>query len=160
MSGTLIGSFELVFRPSVDLISVVRRFVGDFYQKTLGSDGGEQLALATHELLENSVKYGQSGETQLCIEVYREQKERYIAIRTRNDANDENVAVVRGLVERLKSGSPFDFYQVLMRESLASPNRSGLGLARIAAEADMSISYVVEGSKLTIQAECRLPEAA
>lgn len=160
MTGTLIGSFELVFRPSVDLISVVRRFVGDFYQKTLGSDGGEQLALATHELLENSVKYGQSGETKLCIDVYREPNRRYIAIRTRNESSAENVDVVRTLVERLNAGSPFEFYQVLMRESLASPNRSGLGLARIAAEADMSLSYVVEGSQLTIQAECRLPEAA
>jgi hypothetical protein len=159
MTGTLIGSFELVFRPSVDLVSVVRRFVGDFYQKTLGSDGGEQLALATHELLENSVKYGMSGETKLCIDVYRESKERYIAVRTRNEASADNVDVVRTLVQRLRAGSPFDFYQVLMRESLASPNRSGLGLARIAAEADMSLSYAVDGSQLTIQAECRLPEA-
>lgn len=160
MSGTVIGSFELIFRPSVDLISVVRRFVGDFYQKTLGADGGEQLALATHELLENSVKYGQSGETKLCIDVVREESDRHVVIRTQNEADDDHVQVVRGLVERLKSGSPFDFYQVLMRESLASPNRSGLGLARIAAEADMALSFKVEGQKLTIQAECRLPEAA
>jgi two-component sensor histidine kinase len=160
MTGTPTGSFALVFSPSVDLISVVRRFVGDFYRNTLGPEIGEQLALATHELLENSVKYGDKSETKLCIDVWRQRAERHVVIRTQNQALAEHVEVVRALVERLRAGSPFDFYQVLMRESLASPNRSGLGLARIAAEADMALSCHVEGAALTIQAECRLPVAA
>jgi hypothetical protein len=159
-SVTLLGSFELLFRPSVALVSVVRRFVGDFYQEILGVDGGGQLALTTHELLENAVKYGTTGETLLCIDVHRDANGRVVRIRTRNQTNGEHIREVRELVDRLQGQSAFDLYQKLMRESLSSPGRSGLGLARIAAEADMELSFEVVGSELTILAGCRISEAS
>jgi anti-sigma regulatory factor (Ser/Thr protein kinase) len=64
------ASFELNFRPNVALVSVVRRFVTEFYQRFLSdADGTSRVALATHELLENAVRYSKDGETTIRIEV-------------------------------------------------------------------------------------------
>ncbi len=48
---------ELRFSPSPELIPVVRRFVSAFYERLLSqADAASRLALATHELLENTCK--------------------------------------------------------------------------------------------------------
>src|SRR5580704_12744913 len=63
-------SFELTFRPSIDLITIVRRFVADFYLKvTQDEDAASRLAVATHELLENAAKYSIDGAAELEVRV-------------------------------------------------------------------------------------------
>jgi hypothetical protein len=150
--GKLKGSFDLVFRPSIDLISVVRRFVQEFYEEVLHVEAGSQLALATHELLENAVKYG-DGETRLSIEVTQEGEGSAVLVRTVNRTVTRHVERIEGLfAEMTRTGDPFTFYQAMMRKSLATPNESGLGLARIAAEADMRITHELVNDTLTIVA--------
>ena len=159
MGGKLKGSFDLVFRPSLDLISVVRRFVHEFYQEILHVEAGSQLALATHELLENAVKYGVDGETRLSIDVTEDAGALHVAVRTVNNADGAHIARIKELFgEMEKHPDPFDFYQLMMRRSLSTPNESGLGLARIAAEADMSVAHELTGRTLTIMARCTVPE--
>src|SRR5260370_21094207 len=64
-----VPSFELLFRPSVNLIHVVRCFVTDFYAKVVVEpDTVQRLALATHELLENAHKYSNDGDVALFVE--------------------------------------------------------------------------------------------
>lgn len=150
--GKLKGSFDLVFRPSIDLISVVRRFVQEFYEEVLHVEAGSQLALATHELLENAVKYG-DGETRLSIEVTEEGEGNAVLVRTVNRTVSRHIDRIDGLfAEMTRTGDPFAFYQAMMRKSLATPNESGLGLARIAAEADMRIAHELDDDVLTIVA--------
>jgi hypothetical protein len=157
MNPSLQGSFDLVFRPSLRLISVVRRFVQDFYQHLLDEDVSMQLALATHELLENAVKYGVDGETRLSIEVTNDEKSRVVKICTKNRTTPQHVEAVVALFTELNAASDrFAFYQLLMRRTANSPDRSGLGLARISVEADMDLSHELRGDELTIYARSTL----
>jgi hypothetical protein len=158
MNSEILGSFDLIFRPSLQLITVVRRFVQDFYQHTLDLDTAAQLGLATHELLENAVKYGVDREARLSIEIARDGAFVNIAIRTQNRASEQNIRAVGQLFEELAAtGNPFDFYQSLMRKTSRIPGKSGLGLARVAVEADMSLAHELAGDQLSILAQCRVP---
>ena len=52
------ASFDMSFAPTTRIVSVVRRFVLSLYERILADNVmSSQLALATHELLENAVKY-------------------------------------------------------------------------------------------------------
>ncbi len=141
--------FELRFRPNIQLVSVVRRFVTAFYERVLDDDEVTQrMALATHELLENAVKYASDGETVLRIEVAHTKRPMEVCIQTWNQTTKGNEAIVEATVRASQEANdPFAFYQSLMAKSaVRKDDGSGLGLARIRAEADMSIACeVVEG---------------
>ena len=155
MTQNLIGSFDLVFRPSVNLISVVRRFVQNFYEHFLDGDAGAQLALATHELLENAVKYSTDGEARLSIAVAKGNGKHEVSIGTKNRASPEHLATLHSLFGELESSPDgFTFYQTLMKRSAKDPVRSGLGLARIVAEADMDLRHQVHGDELHVYGRC------
>ena len=108
--------FELNFRPNVALVSVVRRFVSEFYQKFLSDpDGTSRVALATHELLENAVKYSKDGETTIRIAVERDTMPRRVRIRLSNRAEPANIAAIREIVDGVaKAPDAFAFYQALI----------------------------------------------
>jgi hypothetical protein len=139
--------FEMSFCPSLDLVSVVRRFVGAFYERVLtDTDLAGRVALAAHELLENAVKYSVDGETYIRMDVL----EHEVVIRTRNRANPDHVRIVRDRLEALRaSGDADGFYHALIRDSARAPQqRGGLGLGRIASEAGMELSMVVDANGL------------
>ncbi len=149
MIRTDLGYCELTFRPSPDLVSVVRRFVSDFYAKVFESqDDASRVALATHELLENAVKYSSGGDASIRINVAEAGPLAQVQIRTCNQARPEDVACVRRQIEEMKSAeNRFDYYQELMRTNAQRSDGSGLGLARVHAEAemDMSLEHCDEG---------------
>ena len=66
---------EMRFSPSVELIDLVRRFIADFYHR-LTDDRvlRDRLAVATHELLENCVRYSLDGEAKVRVEVSPENR--------------------------------------------------------------------------------------
>jgi len=157
MANELLGSFDLVFRPSIELITVVRRFVQDFYHHLLDDDGSSQLALATHELLENAAKYSINKEARLSIDVFRIEKGRHVVIRTTNRAGPNDIQNIKELFgEMAEATDPFAFYQTLMRKTARVPNHSGLGIARIAAEADMQVTHELQGDELSVLASCNV----
>lgn len=128
---------ELCFQPSIELISVVRRFVASVHQRLkVSRDLTARVALATHELLENAVKYSTNGSTRLRIEVSREGDQDHVAIRTWNKTLPHHRASLQaGLDEMREASDPFAHYQTLMVKTSKRDDGSGLGLARIRVEA-------------------------
>lgn len=151
--GHELAFFEMSFCPSIELVSLVRRFVGTFYLRVLDdADLASRVALATHELLENAVKYSVDGEANIRMEIRRNEKGSHvITIRTRNRAPaDRATSLEANIAEMNQLGDPFKFYQVLMRRSAKSGVAGGLGLGRVAAEAEMAISLSLQGDTVEV----------
>ena len=131
--------FELSFSPNVTLVGTVRRFVGDFYTRIIeDADVTSRLAVATHELLENAVRYSADGNTTVRVGVKRTPGEMRITIDTRNRAKAPNLEVLRGtLAEVVESTDHEQLYQAMMRRSAKRTDGSGLGLrARLRGRAE------------------------
>lgn len=172
-------AFELQFCPSASLIQVVRRFVSDFYERVLEDpDAVSRVALATHELLENAVKYSLDGATALSITVdpwgtvdpattaapapapggegggFQSSE---LSIRLSNRAGPEHLAEVRELFAEMdRYEDPFAHYQAVMERGSRRTTGSGMGLARVRAEGEMSMSYSIEGDRVCIVAQTRV----
>lgn len=148
-------SFELTFHPDLELVTDVRTFVEQLYLRVLDDrDLSGRLAIATHELLENAVKYSLDGATSLRIEVALIPGTRAIAVRTRNRAEPRHVTALRMYLDELRaSDDPTAYYLNRMRRAVRDAEISQLGLARVRCEAEMHLSCTVEGDTVTIQAQ-------
>ena len=154
---------DLRFAPSVELVSLVRKFVEDLYVRILGDeDLSSRLAVATHELLENAVKYSVDHKASLHIAVDLGGPRPALDIRLTNRAQVDHIERVTALLDKLKDADPFDFYTSLMRNSADNEEAgvSGLGLGRIRAEADMVLRYEVKGDEVTIHGRTVFGEEA
>jgi hypothetical protein len=154
---------EMSFRPKASLISMVRRLVSDFYgnQVFADPDVSSRLALAMHELLENAVKYGTDEESTVRLEIIPEEGTGFtrVIIRTENRASQEHIATLTRCVDRIRGASDASgFYQQLLRDTSDddAEGSSGLGLARICAEAEMSLNHEVHEDMVSVVAEARI----
>ena len=156
------GYFALVFRPNRDLVSLVRRFVSDFYAEVLTQeDDIQRLALATHELLENAVKFSARTETAVQIQLKTIGNRTRVLVETRNEGKEENVREAMALMDDLSAASdPFIYYQDLLRRAAVSERVGGLGLARVWVEAEMKLSHVFENDIFIVRAESEVHEGA
>jgi hypothetical protein len=146
-------SFELLFRPSVNLIHVVRCFVADFYAKVVSeADAAQRLALATHELLENASKYSSDGDVALFVEC--DTSSGAVSVRTLNRASAKRIAMVeQAFAAMLRAQDAAAYYLEAMRRTATRTTGSGgLGLARIWAESEMPLRLSVEGDRVEIHA--------
>ena len=148
--------FELAFSPNVELVSTVREFVHTFYKRVLADEVlTSRMALATHEMLENAVKYAADGSSRLFVQVERQDPGGVIvAINTRNRANPAHLADLKKMFDELRAASdPMEYYQTLMRRSAKRTHGSGLGLGRIRAEADMELEFqLIDGDIVSVWA--------
>jgi hypothetical protein len=147
-------SFELRFRPSASLITVVRAFVEDFYMKVMDdSDVASRLALTTHELLENAAKYSTDGEAAIQVQVLAETGAVYV--RASNRAAPAQIDRLRKCFDEIGSAPDARelYTRMLKRTAVLASGSGGLGLARIWAESDMAIRLEVTGEQVAIHAE-------
>jgi hypothetical protein len=141
---------RLVCRPSADLISVIRHFVSNFFDQLLeDNDVAQRAALATHELLENAVKYSSDGEAVLVLELSPDKE---VHARISNRASNDHIQVLKQAFEEMGDDDPATYYVKLMRKNKHRTDGSGLGLARIQAEADMKLTLEVAGDSVTLDA--------
>ncbi len=129
---------ELSFSPNVSLIATVRRFVAEFYTRVLNdADVTSRLVVATHELLENAVRYSVDGQSAIRIGVRRADESIHVTIETRNKTATANVAELTALLDEMTSAADRNgFYQVLMKRS--SKRQDGSGDLKSTTERDQS----------------------
>jgi hypothetical protein len=146
---------DLSFAPSITLVSLVRQFASDFYTEQLGEgDTVSRLALTTHEILENAVKYSIDGMTRIRIEYLPDEGSGKVRIQTWNRPQPEHLALLRQNMDELTNAAdPMAHYLELIRRTSTRAEGSGLGLGRIRAEAEMSVRYAIDGEWLQVVAE-------
>jgi hypothetical protein len=143
---------ELRFPPNPELVPVLHRFVASFCTKTMKrSEDASRVALAARELVENVVKYCAAGEASVCLRVVAAGVETQAVISTKNFAHPEHVRELCSLLtEMQQTESVFEYYRARMRSSASGSERSGFGLARIGAEAEVDLSAEADDTGLVV----------
>lgn len=155
-------SFDIVFAPMLQVVSTMRRFVLGLYERILQDPVmSAQMALVTHELLENAIKYNTDDGALLRVSLTERAGPapgRLVMIRTRNRAAEDHIRVAAALIARVRDAAdPTVLYYQIMRSSIEQDEGSGLGLARIRAETAMSIDVHVDGDEIEVLACALLP---
>jgi len=134
------------------LAGKIANWIIDFCQMTVGDrETTSRLHMAAHELVENVLKYGTTPEVGLEFELERGDVESYVRLRTRNTAAPEQLEEVTRLVTELRAAvDPIAYYDKLIRSTAPVIGMSGLGLARIRAEAGLDVNCSVEGREVSI----------
>jgi two-component sensor histidine kinase len=146
---------RLAFRPGIDLISSTRRYVADLLDHVLvDPDATSRVAMTIHELLENVFKYSVDGCASVDIAVGDRAEQKVVRIRATNRATEDRLLELTQRLDELRGAEdPVQLYYRIIAQSAKRKEGSGLGLARIRAEGEMDLSYVVDGDLITIVAE-------
>jgi hypothetical protein len=134
------------------LAGKIANWLIDFCQMTIEDlETTSRLHMAAHELVENVLKYGSSPEVGLEFELERGDTRSIVRLRTRNTALPEQLREVTRRVSELKAApDPIAYYDRLIRSTAPVAGMSGLGLARIRAEAGLDVDCSVEGREVSI----------
>lgn len=135
------ASFRLHCPKDVRVVSTVRRFATELCRHYLhDAETASRVGVATHELLENAVKYAGADEALLDFSVTPGGADALVDVRTTNRASDENITRVERLVDLLERAELRHSYRSMLEASVTEPQRFGLGLPRVVAEAEMNLS--------------------
>jgi two-component sensor histidine kinase len=147
-------SFGLQIQPQSRMVSIVRRFVEESFEKIVGDpEAVFRVSLAVHELLENAAKYAVGDKTGLTV--HFESNGAGASIKLTNQTTPEHIERLRACISEIQaSDEPFTLYQNMMRRTFGIQEESGLGLARIRAEGELNLSLEIEGDMVTIVASC------
>ena len=112
--------------PGAGLLPLVWRFVNDLYTAVLPEpDATSRIALVTHEILENGVKYSMDRCTGLEIDVQRDGAGRRVTIRAENKADAEHRATLSALIQEIEAApDTLAFYVGLMRRNARRAGRA------------------------------------
>ena len=149
------AAIRLDFVPEMRLIWRTSRYVRDFYGNVLADpDACARVMLTAHELLENAAKYSADGHGQLEIDVFERDGQAYVRIATSNLATADRLTELRRFFDESgRTPDPIALYDQMIARTAQRTDGSGLGLARIRAEGEMTLSHVVDGDTVTIVAE-------
>jgi two-component sensor histidine kinase len=145
-------SFGLQLQPQSRMVSIVRRFVEESFEKIVGDpEAVFRVSLAVHELLENAAKYAIGDKTGLSV--HFESNGSGARIKLTNQTTPEHIERLRACISEIQaSNEPVALYQSMMRRTFGIQEESGLGLARIRAEGELNLSLETDGTMVTIVA--------
>jgi hypothetical protein len=146
------ATFELTCSVTLEEVPAIRRLVEKVHRRFVpSSDDMSRVAMATHELLENAIKFSIDGSAMIRIEVPADGE---ILITTRNRASVDDLAGLRKIAAELDaSPDPMLFYIGLMQR--APDARGGLGIGRVAAEGEMQIGFALDGDIVEVKARAK-----
>ncbi len=141
---------EIYLKPSVRFVSLARRFVYDVYTDILkDADLAWRLGMATHELLENAVKYASDGAMTLRIATETVKGKDTLVLAVSNTASPDNARTLKeAFAEMAKFEKPADYYEMLVKRASERDEGSGLGLGRICNEASMALTCEVQDNNV------------
>jgi two-component sensor histidine kinase len=155
-----IADFELRLETDKADVSVVRRFVSGHYECVLADDDvAYRLGMAAHELIENAAKYASDHRAQLRIERMGEgDEEQSVALSIKNTTDAVHAQRLATQLEEMQAcPDAGEYYRTLMRRAAKQRGRAGgLGLARIRAEGQMTVTFAREGADVCVRAELHL----
>lgn len=147
------GRFELQAGLKADMITMVRQFIESLYARLLGEEIAYRIGLAAHELMDNAVRCASRGNVKVRVEVTDE----VVIVHTENRAKKGDIANLERMIDEMRDHTdPLAYYAELMSRTATSKHVSGLGLARIWAEADMTLSYETHADLVSICAQIPL----
>jgi hypothetical protein len=151
-------SMELCFPPEWDRIDTIREAVALSVSAVFGEvDFRDSIAMASAELLENAVKYGSTDARVVKLAIQQQLGAVTIVVTNTVDPDAGHVHALRAAVQWLANfEDPAEAYMAAMARVYDSPDptscESGLGLARIAYEADCKLECESEGQTVTVRA--------
>jgi anti-sigma regulatory factor (Ser/Thr protein kinase) len=145
---------DLSIWRDMNMVSVVRRFIEELYEQVLDDlDAVSRIALAAHELLENGVKYSKQGNVRIRVTMEDAADGNHVTIQVSNHADPENLAALRAaLGEMERATDAMTHYQTLLKRSSKRREGSGLGLARVVAEGEMTLSMQLDDDQVCLRA--------
>jgi hypothetical protein len=145
------------FAPSSGCLGSIVQIVTDFCRNVVDDQETHfAFQLAAYELIENLVKYASGERVVVRIEVESTPRGPDIVLITENQASSERLADVDARLSAAESAEdPIVHFDQLVQESLASPGESRLGLGRLRAEGDLTLTHRVD--KDTLYVEARRP---
>jgi hypothetical protein len=145
---------DLSFTPCLEQVSTVRRFLEDYYQPLLNDpDLLCRMAIATHELLENASKYSARGTSRLQVCVIQNGRGKELSVKVSNIPSPEHIGDLKATVAGVTSPEDAaEAYQLHMVAAALRGEGSGLGLARIRAEADMVLALTIDATHACVEA--------
>lgn len=151
-------SVDLACEPDLNQVSSVREFVESYYKTVIQDDAIIcRMAVAAHELLENAAKYSTGGLSHLRIRMRGGAKPRLLSVSVSNFADPARLDDLKGTIAELDSSTDaFETYQDYMSRATRRTEGSGLGLARIRAEADMTLVLELQGDQVCVRAVASL----
>ncbi|GEJ56503.1 ATP-binding protein [Anaeromyxobacter diazotrophicus] len=130
-------------------VDEVRHFVESFCACAgVSPERESQLALATHELMQNAITHSTSAciELRLAIDAGRDAVE----VSLTNDCSPGAPEALRSRLAALQAEPPLASY---LHTMAADPRaRGGLGLARVRYEAQLELDVTTEAGRLTVKA--------
>ncbi|MCW5835279.1 MAG: ATP-binding protein [Labilithrix sp.] len=150
-------AFELSVWPDPTIIASVRRFVAELCGRVLADgDITARVVVATHELLDNAVRYATRDASRIRVELHHLDRDVGVVIATKNRIDEDRGRELRRRLDEMRASSDRGaYYRALLRRAAEGVEGAGLGLGRVHAEAGLDVSGRFDDDSVLIRAEGR-----